>query len=152
MVKSVHKIRFSGVYCINYSMADKITNKKVLIVEDDMIISMVLERMISKLEHKVIDKVITGKGAIESAKNLNPDLILMDIQLKDEIDGISAMQEIRKSSEVPVIYITGNSDQYNLSRARETNFIDYLVKPIQMSHLENSIHKAFGKKKNGDDT
>ncbi len=124
-------------------MADKITGKKVLIVEDDMIISMVLERMITKLEHNVIDKVITGKGAIDSFNNLQPDLILMDIQLKDDIDGITAMQEIRKNSDVPVIYITGNSDQYNLSRARDTKFVDYLVKPIQMSHLEDSIHKAF---------
>lgn len=128
-------------------MADQIKDKKVLIVEDDMIISMVLERMIRKLQHEVIDKVITGQGAINSYKDLEPDLILMDIQLKDDIDGITAMQEIRKySSDVPVIYITGNSDQYNLSRARDTNFVDYLVKPIQMSHLKNSIHKAFNNK------
>jgi CheY-like chemotaxis protein len=69
----------------------------------------------------------------------------MDIQLKDDIDGITAMQEIRKKSDVHVIYITGNSDQYNLSRAKETNFVDYLVKPIQMSHLKKSISKAFSK-------
>ncbi|MGD8748805.1 MAG: response regulator [Balneolaceae bacterium] len=119
--------------------------KKVLIVEDDMIISMVLERMILKLGHNVINKVITGRDAIDSALNLSPDLILMDIQLKDDIDGITAMQEIRKKSDVHVIYITGNSDQYNLSRAKETNFVDYLVKPIQMSHLKKSISKAFSK-------
>ncbi|HKK44285.1 MAG TPA: response regulator [Balneolaceae bacterium] len=124
-------------------MGNESTNKKVLIVEDDMIISMVLERMITKLGHQVIDKVITGQGAIDSFFDLSPDLILMDIQLKDDIDGISAMQEIRKESDVHVIYITGNSDQYNLSRAKETNFVDYLVKPIQMSHLKNSIGKAF---------
>lgn len=126
-------------------MGDSATNKEVLIVEDDMIISMVLERMIKKLGHEVVDKVITGQGAIDSAFDLNPDLILMDIQLKDDIDGISAMQEIREKSDVPVIYITGNSDQYNLTRAQKTNFIDYLVKPIQMSHLKNSISKAFSK-------
>ncbi|HEX6981727.1 MAG TPA: response regulator [Balneolaceae bacterium] len=124
-------------------MADQLKEKKVLIVEDDMIISMVLERMILKLGHRVVDKVITGEKAIESAFNLKPDLILMDIQLKDNIDGISAMQEIRTQSGVQVIYITGNSDEYNLSRARETNFVDYLVKPIQMSHLQKSINKAF---------
>ncbi len=122
-----------------------IQNKKVLIVEDDMIISMVLERMILKLGHKVINKVITGQGAIDSAQEMNPDLILMDIQLKDNIDGISAMQQIRENSDVHVIYITGNSDQYNLSRAEKTNFVDYLVKPIQMSHLKKSISKAFTK-------
>lgn len=124
-------------------MSDSIENKKVLIVEDDMIISMVLERMIKKIGHQIINKVITGQGAIDSALELNPDLILMDIQLKDDIDGITAMQKIRKKSDVHVIYITGNSDQYNLSRAKETNFVDYLVKPIQMSHLKKSIKKAF---------
>lgn len=118
-------------------------SKKILIVEDDMIISMVLERMIVKLNHEVINKVITGAKAIESARDLRPDLILMDIQLKDDIDGISAMQTIRETSRVPVIYITGNSDQYNLSRAKKTDFIDYLVKPIQMSDLKRSIQKAF---------
>lgn len=117
--------------------------KKILIVEDDMILSMVLERMILKLNHSVAGKKITGREAIDSAKALEPDLILMDIQLKDDIDGIEAMHQIRNSSNVPVIYITGNSDQYNLNRARETNFIDYLVKPIQMSDLEKSIQKAF---------
>lgn len=122
-------------------MAD--SPKKILIVEDDMILSMVLERMIGKLGHEVIDKEITGKAAIETAQELQPDLILMDIQLKDDIDGVEAMQEIRKSSSVPVIYITGNSDQYNLRRAQQTNFVDYLVKPIQMSDLEKSIGKAF---------
>ncbi|MGM0545999.1 MAG: response regulator [Bacteroidota bacterium] len=119
------------------------TEKKVLIVEDDMIISMVLERMIKKLGHTVVKKVIAGQNAIDSAFELQPDLILMDIQLKDDIDGITAMQKIREQSDVHVIYITGNSDQYNLDRAKATNFVDYLVKPIQMSHLKKSIKKAF---------
>lgn len=117
--------------------------KEVLIVEDDMIISMVLERMITKLGLTVVDKVIAGRQAVERARQYDPDLILMDIQLKDDIDGITAMQEIRSFSDVQVIYITGNSDQYNLSRARETEFVDYLIKPIQMNHLESSIAKAF---------
>lgn len=126
-------------------MGESIPEKDVLIVEDDMIISMVLERMITKLGHQVVRKVITGQNAIDSAFELEPQLILMDIQLKDNIDGITAMEKIREQSDVHVIYITGNSDQYNLSRARETDYVDYLIKPIQMSHLENSIQKAFSK-------
>lgn len=114
-----------------------------------MIISMVLERMVNKLNHRVVDKVIAGQAAIDSARELDPDLILMDIQLKDDIDGIEAMQAIRKTSTVPVIYITGNSDQYNKERARETQFIDYLIKPIQMSDLEHSIEKAFASERTG---
>lgn len=118
-------------------------NKNVLIVEDDMIIAMVLERMVTKLGHTVLDKVISGHKAIEKTLDEHPDLILMDIQLNDDIDGIEAMNKIRQSSSVPVIYITGNSDEYNLKRARETDFIDYLIKPIQMGDLKKSIQKAF---------
>lgn len=124
-------------------MTDSVSGKNVLIVEDDMIISMVLERMINKLGHNVMDKLITGQRAIDCTLELKPDLILMDIQLKDDIDGITAMEQIREKSDIQVIYITGNSDQYNMSRARETGFVDYLVKPIQMSHLKKSIDKAF---------
>ncbi|WP_346267208.1 response regulator [Halalkalibaculum roseum] len=120
--------------------------KKVLIVEDDMIIAMVLERMIVKLNYTVLDKVITGEEAVSSATQHKPDLILMDIQLKDGTDGITAMERIRENSNVPVIYITGNSDQYYKNRAKATDFVDYLVKPIQMSDLEESISKAFGEK------
>jgi CheY-like chemotaxis protein len=120
-------------------------SKSVLIVEDDMILSMVLERMIVKLDYSVVGKTTTGQEAIDSALKLNPDLILMDIQLKDDIDGITAMAEIRNSLDIPVIYITGNSDDFNLSRAKKTDFIDYLIKPIQMSDLESSIQKAFKK-------
>ncbi|GAA5523098.1 response regulator [Aliifodinibius salicampi] len=118
-------------------------SKKVLIVEDDMIISMVLERMINKMGFEVVEKATTGEKAITLAQEHEPDIILMDIQLKDDIDGITAMQKIRKSSEVPVIYITGNSDQYYKERAQKTNYIDYLVKPIQMDDLKESINKVF---------
>lgn len=119
--------------------------KQVLIVEDDMIISMVLERMVDKLGYEVVDKATAGQKAIDLALNYSPDIILMDIQLKDDVDGISAMEKIRESSSVPVIYITGNSDEYYRKRAEETDYIDYLVKPIQMDDLQESINKVFSK-------
>lgn len=118
-------------------------SKKVLIVEDDMILSMLLERMINKIGFDVVGKVTTGEKAISMAQEHEPDIILMDIQLKDDIDGITAMHKIRETSEVPVIYITGNSDQYYKERARETNYIDYLIKPIEMDDLKESINKVF---------
>ncbi len=119
------------------------TAKSVLVVEDDLLLSMVLVRMMETLHFNVLKKCYTGRCAINSIKNLQPDLVLMDIQLKDNIDGISAMQEVQKELSVPVIYITGNSDRKNIERARETNFVDYLVKPIQMSDLKSSVQKAF---------
>ncbi|MDX1619231.1 MAG: response regulator, partial [Balneolaceae bacterium] len=103
--------------------------KSILIAEDDMIISMVLERKVRKMNHNVAKTVTTGDEAIKAVEKLAPELILMDVQLGDEIDGIEAMNRIRKTSKVPVIYISGNTDIRNLKRAKQTRYIEYMVKP-----------------------
>lgn len=113
---------------------------KILIVEDDMILSMVLKRMIKMMNNSIIaETATTGKGAIETAANFSPDLVLVDIKLQDDIDGIEVVNRIREKSPVPVIYITGNSDQYYRDRAKETGYVKYMVKPIQMKDLERAI-------------
>lgn len=115
---------------------------KILIVEDDMILSMVLKRMVKMMnETTVVETSTTGKGAIETAENFSPDLVLVDIKLQDEIDGIEVVNIIREKSSVPVIYITGNSDQFYRDRAKETGYVKYMVKPIQMKDLENAINE-----------
>lgn len=118
-------------------------SKKVLIVEDDMLLSLVEERLIKKMGHEVVAKVVTGEEAIAKAKELKPDLILMDIILKGDMDGIEAMEEIRKASDVPVVYLSGNSDRFNYERAKKTGFTDYLVKPITNNDLKKPFLKAF---------
>jgi CheY-like chemotaxis protein len=67
----------------------------------------------------------------------------MDISLEGEIDGIEAMVKIREFSDVPVIYITGNSDPYHVERAEKTNYLDYLTKPIEFEDLKKSVEKHF---------
>lgn len=124
---------------VNYMAA-----KRVLIVEDDLLLSLIEERLIQKLGYEVVAKVGTGKEAIEKAKKLQPDLIIMDIILKGEMDGIQAMEEIRKESNVPVVYLSGNSDRFNYERAKKTGFIDYLVKPITSQDLKEPLHEALG--------
>jgi len=120
--------------------------KKVLIVEDDLILNLLYEGFLERLGFDTEGELVYGKTAVEAAKRLNPDLIIMDIALEGDMDGIQAMQEIRKFSEVPVIYITGNSDLYNLERAKETGYLDFLMKPINFEDLKKSIednYKAF---------
>jgi len=129
---------------------NKQTAKSVLIVEDDMLLSLVEERLIEKMGHKVAAKVGSGREAIDKAKELNPDIILMDIVLKGDIDGIEAMEEIRKHSKVPVIYLSGNSDRFNFERAKKTGFTDYLVKPITSNDLYKPFEKAFADDKDED--
>lgn len=101
-----------------------------------------IERMVQNLGHTVLDKVTSGEAAIESAKKHNPDIILMDIRLQGEMDGIEAMSEIRRSSDVPVIYITGNSDENYRKRVEESNPLDFLTKPITQGDLSRSFSCA----------
>lgn len=119
--------------------------KTVMIVEDDLILNLLYESYLEKLGYGAEGELVYGKTAIEVAKRIKPDLILMDISLEGEMDGIDAMLEIRKFSDVPVIYITGNSDPYHVERAKETNYLDYLVKPIEFDVLKESLEKNFEK-------
>jgi len=115
---------------------------KVLIVEDDMLLSMVEERLIKKLGYDVVGKVTQGSEAVDKASELNPDIIVMDISLKGEMDGIETMEVIRKNSSVPVIYLSGSGDRYSFERAKKTGFTDYLTKPVTSGDLEEPLHSA----------
>lgn len=118
------------------------TPKKVLIVEDEMIIAMLIERMVINLGHEVIAKVSKGEEAIDVALEQEPDLILMDIRLKGEINGVEAMCRIQKKRSVPVIYISGNSDLVHKKKIENTEYVDFLSKPITESDLSRSFNVA----------
>lgn len=120
----------------NSSMA-----KKFLIVEDDMILSMVNKKYVELLGHEVVQSVRTGLAAIEAAKKHNPDIILMDIRIEGEMDGIEAMEEIRKFSKAEVVYLTGNSEPTTKTRAEQTSMLAFCVKPISMEDLKNVLEQ-----------
>lgn len=111
----------------------------VLIVEDDRLISLMLTKMVTKMGHDVTDVHAMGEDALSTVRNKKVDLILMDIMLEGEIDGIETMHSIQESQTIPVIYITGNSDDSTRERAAKTNYLAYLVKPITFTQLESVI-------------
>lgn len=119
---------------------------RVLIVEDDLLLSMVEERLIKKLGFDVIGKIDNGSEAIKKAEELEPDIIVMDISLKGEMDGIETMQVIRENSSVPVIYLSGSGDRYSYERAKKTNFIEFLTKPVTSGELKPSLFAALDHK------
>lgn len=121
---------------------DSGTKGRVLIVEDDMLLSMVEERLIKRLGYDVIGKVAKGSEAIRKAEELNPDIIVMDISLKGDLDGIETMEAIRQKSDVPVIYLSGSGDRYSLERAKKTGFVDYLTKPVTGGDLKEPLFAA----------
>lgn len=115
---------------------------QVLIVEDDAFQALLVDKLIMKMGFLTMGKVASGEEAIKSALEKKPDIILMDISLEGEIDGITAVEKIKEKENIPVIYITGNSDSYNLDRAEKTGFVDYLIKPISGKMLEEPMEKA----------
>lgn len=116
---------------------------KLIIVEDDKVLSLLLSKMVERLGYDVLEIITKGQEAIKKIQEHKPDLVLMDIMLEDEIDGIEAMATLRdKGIETSVIYITGNSDSTNYNRAKKTEFIDYLIKPVNFHDLKQSIIKV----------
>ncbi|MEX2477417.1 MAG: response regulator [Gracilimonas sp.] len=115
---------------------------RIIIVEDDKVLSLLLSKMIERIGHEVLGIITKGSDAIERIQSQKPDLILMDIMLEDDIDGIQAMSSLReKGITLPVIYITGNSDPINYERAQKTDFLDYLIKPVGFDELQDTISK-----------
>jgi len=114
--------------------SDKI---EVLIVEDDPIQSLLLEKMFLSLGYKVLGKAVSGKLAIDLAKKFNPDLITMDIMLTDDIDGIEAAKVIQSHMKVDLVYLSGNKDADILNCASETDFERFFRKPYNFNELKN---------------
>lgn len=112
---------------------------KILIVEDDPVLALTLGRMIEEMGHEVFGSVTRGSEAIVAGLKEQCELILMDIMLQDQLDGIEAYRRIRESREVPVIYVTGNSDSLNRRRAAAIGYHDFLPKPVTFETLHRSI-------------
>jgi DNA-binding response OmpR family regulator len=117
--------------------------KKILIVEDEFILQMMLEKMVQKMGHQVVSKAKSGAVAIDVAKNESPDLILMDIKIIGDIDGIETIKKIREFSDVPVLYLSGNTDPDTRKRASETAPMDFIIKPFEYQDLMNAVNRSF---------
>lgn len=114
-------------------------DKKILIIEDDLILALSLEMMLKRIGCSQIMKVETGEEAVEAAETFLPDILLVDVQLGTGITGIEAVDIIQENRDVPALYVTGNSDDYFRSKAEKTNFVDYLIKPITYRELNNVL-------------
>ncbi|MGE3190993.1 MAG: response regulator [Vicinamibacterales bacterium] len=114
----------------------------VLIVDDEIIIARDLEARLRGMGYAVAGLAATGRDAIRLARARRPDLVLMDIVLKGEIDGIEAASQIRQASRVPVIYLTAYTDPKTLDRAKRTEPYGYIVKPFSERELQANIEMA----------
>ena len=115
---------------------------KILIVEDEHIVAMELQSRLSDLGYLVLDTVDTGNDAIQRAIELVPDLILMDINIKGDIDGVEAAEKIKKIQDIPIIFLTAFTDNKTLERAKLVEPYGYIVKPFEERELHTTIEIA----------
>jgi two-component system cell cycle sensor histidine kinase/response regulator CckA len=112
---------------------------RLLIVEDARIVARGLEKRLQKMGYTVLDLAVTGEEAVEKAGLLRPDLIFMDINLGDGIDGIEAAQRIRAQFGLPIIFLTAHSDESTLERAKLSEPFGYVLKPYEDRALQSAI-------------
>ncbi len=120
-------------------------NNKILIVEDEGIVAMDICRQLEDFGYEVVATAFSGGQAITLAQQHQPDLVLMDIVLKGDMDGISAAHAISESLRIPVIFLTAYSDPDTLRRAQATGAYGYLIKPFRPDELHASIEVALYK-------
>ena len=121
------------------------TKKNILVIEDEAIVSKDIQQSLKKLGYNIVGSAATGEKAVELAKELKPDLVLMDIMLKGEMSGIDAAEQIKKDINVPVIYLTAYADENTLAKAKVTEPYGYIIKPFKEVDLHTSIEMALYK-------
>ena len=117
----------------------KTVRSKILIVEDEIIIALDLKIRLENLGYHILGIALNGEDAIKKIREKNPDLVLMDIQLNGDMDGIKVAQQIRNQYNIPFIYITGSHDNSLLDRAKQTNPIGFISKPFDETEIQNAI-------------
>jgi len=121
------------------------TRASVLVVEDELIIAKGIEKRLKVLGYSVVDTVACGEEAVSRALETTPDLVLMDICLQGDMDGVTAAEHIRSKADIPVVYLTAYADPETLGRAKITEPFGYIVKPFQDFTLNSAIEMALYK-------
>ncbi len=119
--------------------------KKILIIEDEVIVAEDLRRSLERLGYQVSGAVTTGKEALDLIKKETPDLVLIDIVLKGELNGIETAEIIRLQENLPVVYLTAFSDPATVDRAKLTEPFGYVLKPFDERELQSVIEIALYK-------
>ena len=117
--------------------------KKVLIVEDNLILSLLEERLLTKMGYKVVGKVTSGEKAVKDFKKLRPDFVIMDISLSGKMDGFEATNRIREYEDVPVIFVSGNSDRYEKICVNKKGYNEFVSKPFTYQDLADPINRLW---------
>jgi hypothetical protein len=115
---------------------------RIVVVEDERIVALHLQQQLTKLDYEVAGIAASGEDALNHIVRLRPDIVLMDIHLEGDIDGIETVSRIPDDLHVPIIYLTAYSEETTLERARATKPYGYLIKPYSERELHATIQMA----------
>lgn len=112
---------------------------KILIVEDEMIIGANLSMLLTNLGYEILGIIPRGEEAIQFVENKQPDILIMDINLKGELDGVETSKAIQNKYDIPIIYLTANADEVNFNRAKSTKPHAFISKPFKKQDIQRAI-------------
>ena len=122
--------------------------KNVLVVEDENIVALDIKNKLEDLGFNVPYLISSGEEAVEKAFENQPDLIMMDIILKGKINGLEAAQKILETLNIPIIFLTANTNKKILESTRQIKYYNYIPKPFNKKVLETVIKESFKKTEN----
>lgn len=117
---------------------------RAIVVEDNLLISVIYRHYLRKMNIELVAEVTTGERAIEIVRENEVDFIVMDVMLEGEMDGIDAMKKIREYTPVPVIFATGNSDEFHVNKASTVSNSLFLVKPVTEESFFDAVNRIKG--------
>lgn len=115
--------------------------RKIYIVEDDSIIKMLINELISSMGHLVVGSAASVDAALDGIHASAPDLVILDIGLQGQKDGIDLANSINLNSKVPFVYVTGNSDDATIHRAKQTAPLGFIFKPFDEEIFTHQLSK-----------
>lgn len=121
------------------------TQARILVAEDELLVAEIIRAKLAGLGYEVPAVVASGEQVVELAREFRPDLVLMDIQLAGEMDGVEAAGQIRTDLGIPVVYLTAYADEATLERAKISGPFGYVLKPFGTADLHSTIQMALYK-------
>ncbi|MGB3947474.1 MAG: response regulator [Bacteroidia bacterium] len=117
-------------------------SKSIIILEDESIIALMLKKFLISLNHRVVGTAMDGKTAIELVKNAIPDLLILDVHIKGQMNGLETYQIIQKQWNIPAVFLTGNSAEVVNIQNKYPNVV-ILEKPVSLHELKKTIDSIF---------
>jgi len=120
--------------------------KKILVVEDEAVIALRLQQRLSMMGYEVVALSHSSEESLEKARDLRPDLILMDIKIPGNLDGITVAEIVKSELDIPVVFLTAFAEDQIIERAKQAEPYGYIVKPFQDQELKAAVEIALYKK------